>query len=131
MKSFIKIKETCLYIKDLKGALSFYRDKLGLDVIDYQESCHAFFRVGSSVLLCFNPDNSRHKTSPPPHYAEGNQHYAFEVSKADYEHCRKQIADAGIEIIDTLTWKNGQQSFYFHDHEKNVLEIVPEGVWGD
>jgi catechol 2,3-dioxygenase-like lactoylglutathione lyase family enzyme len=129
MKEVIKIKETCLYIRDLHAAREFYHTLLGFELIHYQPEKHVFFKVGSSVLLCFNPDDSKLKTSPPPHYAEGNQHFAFEVSVDDYEKCKVKIKNLGIEIIDKLVWKSGQESFYFNDPENNVLEIVPEGVW--
>ncbi|UII34043.1 VOC family protein [Fulvivirga ulvae] len=130
MEEIIKIKETCLYIKDLEAARDFYHNKLGLEVIHYDRGRHVFFRAGSSVLLCFNPDDSKYKDSPPPHYAEGNQHYAFEVSRENYETVKEKIKALNIEIIDKLVWKSGQESFYFNDHEGNVLEFVPEGVWG-
>ncbi|MBL6447413.1 VOC family protein [Fulvivirga sp. 29W222] len=130
MKEIIKIKETCLYIKDLEGAKDFYHIKLGLEIIHYAQNRHIFFRAGSSVLLCFNPDDSKHKDSPPPHFAEGNQHYAFEVSQKDYDAVKEKIKALGITIIDKLVWKTGQESFYFNDPEGNVLEFVPEGVWG-
>ncbi|QSE98008.1 VOC family protein [Fulvivirga lutea] len=129
MKEIIKIKETCLYIHDLEKAKEFYHAKLGLEIIHYAEGKHIFFKAGQSVLLCFNPDDSKHKTSPPPHFAEGNQHYAFEVAKEDYEACKAEIKSKGVEIIDKLVWGNGQESFYFNDPENNVLEIVPVGVW--
>lgn len=129
MEEIIKIKETCLYLKDLEAAKAFYQGKLGLELIHYEPGKHIFFRAGSSVLLCFNPDDSRHKKSPPPHYAEGNQHYAFEVAREDYTKVKEKVRALGIEIIDELTWKSGQESFYFKDPEQNVLEFVPEGVW--
>ena len=64
MKEIIKIKETCLYIQDLQGAHEFYHLLLGFPVIDYVHDKHLFLRVGSSVLLCFNPDDSAGKSSP-------------------------------------------------------------------
>lgn len=129
MKEILKIKETCLYIHDLEQAKEFYHGKLGLEIIHYAEERHIFFRAGSSVLLCFNPNDSKKKISPPAHFAEGNQHFAFEVSKEDYEKCKKHIESLDIPIIDKLVWGSGQESFYFKDPEYNVLEIVPEGVW--
>jgi catechol-2,3-dioxygenase len=129
MKEIIKIKETCLYIHDLEKAQKFYHEKLGLEIIHYHPEKHVFFRVGSSVLLCFNPDDSKEKTSPPPHFAKGNQHFAFEVDQTDYEQCKSKIAALNIPVIDKLVWKSGQESFYFNDPEGNVLEIVPVGVW--
>lgn len=130
MKEVLKIKETCLYIHDLAKAVEFYNGKLGFDIIHYLEGKHAFFRVGESVLLCFNPESSKLKNSPPPHFAEGDQHFAFEVTQADYTNCKKRIEELGITITDKLVWGTGQESFYFNDPENNVLEIVPEGVWG-
>ena len=129
MKEITKIKETCLYIHDLNKAMDFYHNKLGFEVISYVENRHIFFRVGSSVLLCFNPDDSKSKKSPPPHFAIGNQHFAFEVKQEDYEMIKHKVLNLGIEITDTVTWSSGQESFYFNDPENNVLEIVPLGVW--
>ncbi|MEO1099093.1 MAG: hypothetical protein AAFX57_15285 [Bacteroidota bacterium] len=82
-----------------------------------------------SVLLCFNPEDSKSKTSPPSHFANGNQHFAFEVDPSDYELVKQKIIDKGIQITDTVIWSAGQESFYFNDHEQNVLEVVPLGVW--
>ncbi|MEJ2003818.1 MAG: VOC family protein [Cyclobacteriaceae bacterium] len=123
------IKETCLYLHDLQQAHDFYHNKLGLPVIHFEPGKHIFFRAGGSVLLCFNPDDSRLKTSPPPHFAEGNQHLAFEVEAKDYETLKSRFAANGIKITDKVVWGSGQESFYFEDPEKNVLEIVPRGVW--
>jgi catechol 2,3-dioxygenase-like lactoylglutathione lyase family enzyme len=127
--NFLRIKETCLYCHDLAKAKEFYETLLGLPVINYQPGKHIFLRAGSSVLLIFNPEDSKVKTSPPGHYSEGNQHFAFEVSQAEYEHHKKQIESKGVKIIDRLIWQNGYESFYFNDPEGNVLEIVPEGIW--
>lgn len=127
---FVRIKETCLYIKDLGRALDFYLQTLGLPVIHYLEERHLFLRVGQSVLLLFNPEDSRRKQSPPAHYGGGKQHFAFETSADRYDEAREEILDKGIPIIDEIEWKSGRKSFYFHDPEGNVLEVLPdEGIW--
>jgi catechol-2,3-dioxygenase len=128
--NFLKIKETCLYIKDLEQARSFYHEVLGLPVISYVEEKHIFFRVGTSVLLCFNPEDSKTKTSPPAHYGGGKQHFAFEIPKADYRKVKNEVVLKGIRIIDEVIWQSGEESFYFNDPEGNVLEFVPDsGIW--
>jgi catechol-2,3-dioxygenase len=124
-----QIKETCLYVHDLEKTKNFYHHIMGLPIINYVEQKHIFFRAGTSVLLCFNPEDSQKKQSPPAHYAEGKQHFAFEVSKIEYGTMKDELIHKGITIIDTIVWKNGQESFYFQDPEGNVLEIVPEGIW--
>jgi len=55
---FLKIKETCLYVRDLERARQFYHDRLGLPVISYLSGKHLFLRAGGSVLLLFNPEDS-------------------------------------------------------------------------
>jgi len=126
----LKIKETCLYLKDLSKAKDFYNGVLGLPVIHFLEGKHIFFRTGQSVLLCFNPDDSAKKDSPPPHYGGGKQHFAFEVASAEYENVKAELKSKGVKITDTLIWKSGKESFYFEDPEGNVLEVVPDkGVW--
>jgi catechol 2,3-dioxygenase-like lactoylglutathione lyase family enzyme len=128
--NFLKIKETCLYVNDLEGARRFYGDVLGLPEISYIPGKHLFLRAGESVLLLFNPEDSRLKTSPPPHFGKGEQHFAFEVKASEYEKAKKEIELKGIKITDKVTWKSGTESFYFNDPENNVLEIVPDsGVW--
>ena len=123
---FQKIKETCLYVHDLEKAKNFYHATLGLPVISYSAGKHLFLRVGESVLLLFNPDDSRTKSSPPAHYGGGKQHFAFELKGDDYEKWKREIAGKGIDIIDEITWPTGKKSFYFNDPEGNVLEILPE-----
>lgn len=81
------------------------------------------------MLLCFNPDDSRLKKSPPAHHSEGKYHFAFEVSKAEYESQKKEFLQKGVPITEEIIWTNGQESFYFEDPIGNVVEIVPEGIW--
>jgi catechol 2,3-dioxygenase-like lactoylglutathione lyase family enzyme len=125
---YVKIKETCLYVNDLEKIRKFYHEILELPVINYEPGKHIFFRLGSSVLLCFNPEDSKTKVTPPPHYGGGKQHVAFEVS--DYDKAKDEIKAKGLTIIDEVTWKSGAESFYFEDPEGNILEILPDkGIW--
>lgn len=127
--NFRQIKETCIYSRDLTAARKFYHNLLGLPVIGEVAGRYIFFRAGSSVLLCFNPDDSRQKQSPPAHFSEGQYHFAFEVNAKEYDDHKTEIQKQGITIIETVVWKNGQESFYFNDPIGNVVEIVPEGIW--
>ncbi|MFZ6012845.1 MAG: VOC family protein [Bacteroidota bacterium] len=126
---FRRIKETCLYIRDLERAKEFYHDVLGLPVINFAPGKHLFLRSGESVLLLFNPEDSKLKNSPPPHFGGGKQHLAFEVPREDYDKVKSELKKKNIPIIDEVIWKSGQESCYFNDPEGNVLEIVPDGIW--
>ena len=123
------IKETCIYTTDLESARRFYHDLLGLEIINYAEGRHIFFRVGYSVLLVFNPEDARKKTSPPPHHGQGALHFAFEVGREEYLEWKEKIKSLNISIIDEVIWDSGQESFYFNDPVGHVLEIIPEGIW--
>jgi catechol-2,3-dioxygenase len=128
--NIIQIKETCLYFNDLQLARAFYHQQLGLPIIGELEGEHIFFKAGSSVLLCFNPQSSQAKVSPPAHYGSGNYHFAFEVPAAEYEAHKRELQEKGIAITARIVWANGLESFYFSDPAGHVLEIVPVGLWG-
>jgi catechol 2,3-dioxygenase-like lactoylglutathione lyase family enzyme len=126
---FSQIKETCLYVSDLSRCRAFYADQLGLEVISFVEGSHVFFRAGTSVLLCFLPEVSRAKVSPPPHYAHGRQHLAFEAPPEQYEVLLEQFHGQDIEVYHHELWPNGTRSFYFDDPDGHVLEVVESGLW--
>lgn len=124
-----QIKETCLYISDLHKTENFYQDKLGLSVISKVDHRHIFFRAGQSVLLCFLPEVTKNETQLPPHYAYGKQHIAFETTQEEYLDWKEKIKELEIPILHEQEWKGGLESFYFHDPDAHVLEIVPKGIW--
>src|SRR5687767_15887849 len=94
-----QIKETCIYSGELEKMREFYEAKLGLEVISVAPGKHIFFRAGTSVLLCFNPEDSRSKDSPPAHFAMGKYHFAFEVAPEDYQWKKDEMVRKGIRIV--------------------------------
>lgn len=125
-----RIKETCLYVKDLDRSRSFYESTLGAQVISHVPGDHVFFRIGESVLLCFLPEVSAQKVSPPPHYGEGELHVAFEVDPKDYEKWQRALRKKGVVIEQFQTWHKGKRSsFYFRDPDRNLLEILQGDIW--
>lgn len=130
LMQFTQIKETCLYVADLDRTRAFYAERLGLEVISMVEGSHVFFRAGTSVLLCFLPEASKAKQSPPPHYAHGKQHLAFEAPDDHYEALLRAVQERGIKVYHHEKWPNHKRSFYFDDPDGHVLEVVERGVWG-
>lgn len=125
-----RIKETCIYVTDLQRTKAFYVELLGLQLISLIEGRHVFFRVGESVLLCFIAEQTLQEKELPPHGASGSIHFAFEVAGNEYEVALQQVKDAHITILHQHTWRNGRRSFYFHDPDENVVEVIEEGLWG-
>lgn len=125
-----RIKETCIYVNDLHRTKAFYADTLGLPVISFAEGRHVFFRAGESVLLCFIAGKSMQQTELPPHGAAGSIHFAFEVSTEEYKTSLQQVKDADIPILHEHMWENNILSFYFHDPDNNLVEVIEGGgLW--
>jgi len=125
----LSIKETCIYVKDLEHTKDFYSEKLGLTLISFVQNRHVFFRAGSSVLLCFVAEETQKQMELPPHGAQGSIHFAFEVHREYYNEAMEQIINAGILILHKQFWKGNLQSFYFHDPDNNVVEVIEQGLW--
>jgi catechol 2,3-dioxygenase-like lactoylglutathione lyase family enzyme len=124
-----RVKETCIYVTDLQRTKEFYSAQLGLPLISLVPGRHVFFRAGDSVLLCFIADKTIKETELPPHGASGSIHFAFEVTRDEYDVALQQVQNAGITILHHHTWKERLRSFYFYDPDKNLVEVIEEGVW--
>ncbi|AKQ46264.1 glyoxalase [Rufibacter radiotolerans] len=127
--TFTQIKETCLYVQDLERSTAFYAKVLEFPVIGQVEDRHVFFRVGTSVLLCFNAEKTRESKDLPPHYGQGQLHVAFECQTAEYEPWKVKLTEAGTAIEHEQTWPHGRKSCYFRDPDQHLLEIVVPGIW--
>ena len=126
---FRGIKETCLYVQDLARTKAFYQGCLGFELIGEVPERHVFFRVGSSVLLCFISAASQQSKILPPHFGQGNLHLAFEVAPPDYEARKAEIEALKIPIELEYDWGRGFRSFYFRDPDGHLLEVVMTGMW--
>ena len=124
-----RIKETCIYVTDLHATKQFYAYQLDLPLISFVEGRHVFFKAGTSVLLCFIADKTLQEKELPPHGATGSVHFAFEVPRQDYMPALQKIKEAGIAVLHEHAWKDGLRSFYFHDPDANLVEIIEEGLW--
>ncbi len=126
-----QVKETCIYVQDLERTENFYSQVLEFPLIGSRPGRHVFFRAGTSVLLCFNPEATKKEDTLPAHYAYGPQHLAFEVTSEDYVEWKEKIQKHNISIIHEQIWRDKYYSFYFHDPDGHLLEIVEAGMWDD
>ena len=124
-----RIKETCLYVADLQRTKEFYTGRLELPLLSLVNDRHVFFRAGESVLLCFIASQTKQEKVLPPHGASGCVHFAFEVESNAYAAALQKIKDRDIPVLYEQVWPNGRRSFYFHDPDENLVEIIEEGLW--
>lgn len=126
-----RVLETCLYVDDLELAEAFYRDTLGLEFVSRQKDRHVFFRCGSTMLLIFNPIESRQPNMEvPPHGADGSGHIALAIDAAQWKAWETRLNDHGVEIETVVEWPRGGKSMYFRDPAGNSLELAMPSIWG-
>jgi catechol 2,3-dioxygenase-like lactoylglutathione lyase family enzyme len=121
------VLETVLYYAPDQNAeiRHFYVDVLGLRALGGGLG----FRVGSSLLLLFDREQSTVQSNPPPHGSHGPIHTCFTTDPDDYGAWKARLVDNEVAIIDEIDWPNGVRSFYFHDPAGNVLEIADGDMW--
>jgi catechol 2,3-dioxygenase-like lactoylglutathione lyase family enzyme len=128
------VVETCLYSSDLPRSVRFYRDQLGLRLLESGERLCVFSVADKQVLLLFRSGGTL-KPIPtpggmiPPHEASGQLHVAFAVSKEDFAAWEKHLIARGIAIESKVSWPMGGLSIYFRDPDNHLVELATPGIW--
>ncbi len=140
-----RILETILYAADLDAAEAFYRDVLGLEPQTRAPGRHVFYRIGSQMLLIFNPDETAVSPSPdarlpvPPHGAHGAGHACFAATAEEIDAWAARLARWSVAIEADIRWPvadgapdgaPGGRSIYFRDPAGNLLEFAEPRIWG-
>ncbi|MFZ9501253.1 MAG: VOC family protein [Beijerinckiaceae bacterium] len=109
-------------VKDLDRSEAFYTQILGLKKL--RRNRHMVFMEGHGV--CFVLTYSENPIDPNP----GDQHdihTAFRVSAEEYDRAKTFLAGKGVRIFkeeDRSTGTFHGRSAYFHDPDRNVIEII-------
>lgn len=124
------IYETVLYAENLEAATEFYRDVLGLRLVDTVDGLVSSFRLSDgSMLLIFDPSSSSAANRPvPSHGAQGPGHVAFRVDATGFERWQMRLADLSIEIQKERA-DAGTGQLYFRDPAGNSVELVCGELW--
>jgi catechol 2,3-dioxygenase-like lactoylglutathione lyase family enzyme len=128
------ILETAVYAADLAAAEAFYVGVLGLPVLAKMEGRHVFFRVGTGVLLVFNPaatEVATHNAALPVpcHGARGPGHVCFAASRDEIDGWRDRLTGAGLTVEAEFDWPNGARSLYVRDPAGNSVEFAEPRLW--
>jgi catechol 2,3-dioxygenase-like lactoylglutathione lyase family enzyme len=124
-----QILETALYVKDIEVAEQFYRDVFGFQTYSKGGTRHLFFKIGNSMLLLFNAEETKTSDDVPPHGTVGQGHVAFAVEHHELDFWRKRLREKNIEIEQEITWPSGGKSIYFRDPDGNSLELATPDTW--
>jgi catechol-2,3-dioxygenase len=112
----MKIETLILTTNAVQQQLDFYRDTLGLKVLEQTER-RAVFKAGQTRLEFIEATNSI-----PYHFA-----FNIPTNKAEeaLEWSRERVAilkDEDNELIDFRSWN--AKSLYFYDPDRNVVELI-------
>lgn len=123
--------ETIIYCEEVADAVAFYRDELGLALVDELDDLGAAFRLHSgAMLLIFDPRKSSVAGRPAPsHGAVGAGHVAFRIDRSQIASWRARFRELGIEIEHDSTSDNGAQQLYVRDPAGNSVELVAGELW--
>jgi len=128
------VVETCLCSDDLPRSVHFYREQLGLRLLESGERLCAFSVADKQVLLIFRSGGTMEPVPTPggmipPHGATGQLHFTFAVSIGDFAAWEQHLLSHGITIESKVSWPKGGQSIYFRDPDNHLVELATPGIW--
>src|SRR3989442_12522098 len=112
------VVETCLYSDNLPRAVRFYKEQLGLRLLESGERLCVFSVADKQVLLIFRSGGTIKAIAPPggiipPHDAAGQLHPPFALSKKDFAEWGEHLIKRGIPIESKVSWTTGGHWIYF------------------
>jgi catechol 2,3-dioxygenase-like lactoylglutathione lyase family enzyme len=134
MPVITRILETALYVNDLDVAVAFYRDVLGLRVLDAGPRLVSIDAGQATVLLLFRRGTtvSGLDTSGgwiPPHDGQGPVHLAFAIATDALSAWEMRLQERGVAIESRVRWNRGGESIYFRDPAGHSIELVTPSTW--
>ena len=128
------VLETSLYISDLDRAVKFYREVLGLRLIEdkcFEGGRGAALQVGTgpSVMLLFRAELTLQGGMLLPHGTTGAGHVAFRIEPEEIPAWRERLRTHGVPIEQEFAFGDNPPSIYFRDPDGNVLELAVETIW--
>ncbi len=108
----MELVEVVLYVRDMDGAIRFYRDTLGLE-LDYESEHWTTFKTGACTLAL----HATELREP----GSGEPDPTFLVPDADSE--RDRFAAAGIQVTEIREPVKGTRVFDATDPEGNRFSI--------
>jgi len=126
--------ESAIYADDLDAVVAFYRDVLGLRVLDAGARLVSLDAGASTVLLIFQRGATAGGAHTPdgwipPHDGSGPIHLAFAVSADDLSWWERRLEEQRIAVESRVRWPRGGCSLYFRDPEGHSVELATPGTW--
>lgn len=119
----MELNHTIIWAADREKSVAFYKEILGLKAEEIFGGHFIAVRINDSLTFDFAP--SRGRVTP--------QHYAFKVSDEEFDAILGRLQQRGLPywsrpamaVPDMQIYHhNGGRGVYFHDEDKNGLEIL-------
>jgi catechol 2,3-dioxygenase-like lactoylglutathione lyase family enzyme len=120
--------EIAIYVDDIARSVEFYQRVLGFGTVYEGDRLWALSVPGPQVLLICQRTASAN-LPVIAHHAEGRQHFAFAVTRADLDVWLGRLETLGVPIEHTRDWPRGGRSVYFRDPDGHLVELATPGVW--
>jgi catechol 2,3-dioxygenase-like lactoylglutathione lyase family enzyme len=134
MPAITRILETALYVDDIATVTAFYRDILGLRVLERSARLVALDAGHATILLLFQRGATLSGFDTPggripPHDARGPAHFAFAIESDSLPDWEAHLERQGILVESRVEWPGGGRSLYFRDPAGHSVELATPGTW--
>ena len=117
-----------IFVKDMGKMVRFYRDILGFEIKEDENTSNVFLEKDGTLFLLFRRCDFEKMTNHKYSYADGiNGHYEIALSVDNYDEVDKTyiiLMEKGVtSILPPTTEPWGQRTCYIADPEGNLIEI--------
>lgn len=124
------LAEIVLWVSDMQGALHFYRDLFGLDLISPDHLPNKFLQAGPGaeevpemIVLVPHPDSSMRFPREKPKRVL--HHMAFRVAADAYDDLQRRLEAEGLEVRGGVhPVLKHVRTFYVDDPDGNEVEVI-------
>jgi catechol 2,3-dioxygenase-like lactoylglutathione lyase family enzyme len=117
-----------IFVKDMGKMVRFYRDVLGFEIKEEDETTNVFLEKDGTLFLLYRRTDFEQMTGRGFSYADGiNGHYEIALSVENYAAVDQAYQDVlskgAVSVMPPKTEPWGQRTCYISDPEGNLIEI--------
>lgn len=117
-----------VFVKDMAAMIRFYRDVLGFDIKESEDTSNVYLEKDGTLFLFFGRRDFEEMTGHGFGYAGGvNGHFEIALSVERFEAVDRAFAEVtakgGRAVMMPTTEPWGQRTCYVADPEGNLIEI--------
>lgn len=120
------LHEIVLEVADLAAASRFYEDIIGLArIVSWGPDRPAeWFDLGDSAALGLWPEETGGANAIAGGRGGAHVHIALRIPHGRFDEVKAAIEAKGVEILDEVTFGDGNRSLYVNDPDGNCVELM-------